>query len=134
MDIGLLHSHTGAAYIIFLAAIINLVLALAPSKNVGGMAKIMGLLHNVLLWGGRVNLLIGIVMWMRRFSEVPILELWWAWSALFFWAPVEILAKRMVKPDLQYMQDGGQASQKLVIGTGLQLLVVAIIFGIMHAK
>ena len=133
MELGLQHSHSGLAYLIFLAALVNLVLALAPSKNSPAMAKIMGILHQVILWGGRGNLLVGITMWLQFYSAEPIVEMCLHWAALLLWAPVEIMAKRLVKPDLMYMLDGGKASKKLIVGTGLQLVVVAIIFGMMHA-
>jgi hypothetical protein len=134
MDTGLLHSHSGLAYIIFIAALVNLVLALTKSNNGKGIAGVMKILHMVILMCGRVSIFIGIVMWFRRFSEVSFLNMWWAWSAILLWAPIEILAKRMVAPDLSYMKDGGQSSKNLVIGTGIQLVLVAVIFGMMHAK
>ena len=134
MDTGLLHSHTGLAYIIFIAALVNLVLALAKSSNGKGIAGVISVFHMTILWCGRLGIGIGVGMWFRRFSEVPFLDLWWAWSALLLWAPIEIVAKRLVLPDLSYMKEGGQASSKLVLGTGLQLLLVAIIFGFMHAN
>jgi len=134
MELGLLHSHSGLAYLIFLAALVNLVLALTPSKNSPAMAKVIGILHQVILWGGRVNLLIGTTMWIQYHFSRPFLDMWWGWSALLLWAPVEIMAKRLVQPDLKYMSDGGQSSKKLLLGTGLQLVVVALIFGMMHAR
>ena len=134
MDTGLLHSHTGLAYIIFIAALVNLVLALTKSSNGKGIASVISIFHLIILWCGRISILIGILMWFRRFSEVPFLNMWWAWSALILWAPIEIMAKRLVIPDLSYMKEGGQSSNKLVLGTGLQLLLIAIIFGIMHAN
>ena len=107
------------------------------NTHIQKMILIMNILHQIILWGGRGNLLIGMSMWVQRINgseQETFLTTWWAWSAIILWAPIEILAKRMVKPDLQYMADGGQASNKLVIGTGVQLLLIAIIFGMMHAK
>ena len=93
----------------------------------------MGVLHNIVLWGGRLNLLLGIGMLVHRFPGMDqILGYWWAWSALILWGPVEVLAKKKIKPDLQYLRDGGQSSKNLLIGTGCQLLLVAVIFGMMQ--
>ena len=134
MDIGLLQSLSGVAYIIFVAAIVNLVLALAPNQNASTTSKIMTVFHQVLIWGGRFNLLIGIAMLGLHFSSLPVLNRWLGGFALVLWIPVEVVGKSMINPDLKYMRDGAPASKKLVLGAGLQLVLVAVIFGIMHAK
>jgi hypothetical protein len=65
----------------------------------------------------------------------PIMEMWWAWLALLLWGAVEVVSKRMIKPDLDYVLEGGQSSTKLVIGFTIELLVIAIIYGMMsHGK
>jgi hypothetical protein len=135
MDVGLLHSHSGLAYLLFLAALVNLVLALTPGKKAAGIAKTMSVFHSIILWCGRLNLLIGIVMWQfGSLSQAPFINLWWAWSALLLWGPVEVLGKRFVRPDLEFMKEGGSPSKKLLLGSSLQLMLIAIIFGLMHAK
>ena len=134
MHIGLLQSHSGVAYIIFVAAIVNLVLALALNQKASTMSKIMTLFHNVLIWGGRFNLLIGIALLGMNFSSLPALSRWWGGFALLLWVPVEVVARRMIHPDLKYMRDGASSSRTLILGAGLQLVLVAVIFGIMHAK
>jgi hypothetical protein len=65
----------------------------------------------------------------------PIMEMWWAWLALLLWGAVEVVSKRMIKPDLDYVLEGGQSSTKLAIGFTIELLVIAIIYGMMsHGK
>ena len=130
MEIGLIHGHKSLAYLMFGIALINVVLALKPNKS----AKALKILHTVLMNIGRVTLLVGLSLWMVKWSGAPILNMWWAWSALLLWGPIEVLAKRMVKPEIQYLLDGGQSSNKLVKGTVGQLLIIAIIFALMSAK
>ena len=139
MYIGLLHSHTGLAYVLFLAALLNLACALVPgAKSNDGqsrpIARVMKVSHIIVLNAGRVNLLIGLGMiFMLDVLSNP-LSYWWAWLSLLLWGPVEVAAKRLVKPEIQYIQDGGQPTKRLLLGTGIQLVLVATIFGIMHAK
>ena len=130
MEVGLIHGHKSLAYLMFGIALINVVLALKPNKS----AKALKILHTVLMNIGRLTLLVGLSLWTVKWSGVPILNMWWAWSALLLWGPIEVLAKRMVKPEIQYLMDGGQSSNKLVKGTVGQLLIIAIIFALMSAK
>ena len=130
MEIGLIHGHKSLAYLMFGIALINVVLALMPNRN----AKVLKILHTILMNTGRLTLIIGLSIWVVKWSGAPILNMWWAWSALLLWGPIEVLAKRMVKPDIQYLLDGGQSSKKLVMGTVGQLLIIAVIFGLMSAK
>lgn len=130
MEIGLIHGHKSLAYLMFGIALINVVLALKPNRS----AKALKILHMVLINIGRLTLLVGVSLWMIKWSAAPVLNMWWAWSALLLWGPIEVLAKRMVKPEIQYLMDGGQSSSKLVIGTVGQLLIIAVIFALMSAK
>lgn len=130
MEIGLIHGHKSLAYLMFGIALINVVLALKPNRS----AKALKILHTVLMNIGRLTLLVGVSLWMIKWSAAPVLNMWWAWSALLLWGPIEVLAKRMVKPEIQYLMDGGQSSSKLVIGTVGQLLIIAVIFALMSAK
>ena len=92
----------------------------------------MKISNSIVLWGGRLNILFGVYLLYAKYSFAP---LWWAWSALLLWGPVEVVSKRMIKPDLEYFLDGGQSSKKLAIGFTIELLIVAIIFGMMsHGK
>lgn len=137
MLIGLRHSHFGLAILIFVLALLNLVFALMPNKSNPAMAKVMKISHSIVLWGGRGNLFFGLGVYFMNpaYLAKPIMEMWWAWLALLLWGPVEAVSKRMIKPDLDYVLEGGQSSKKLAIGFGIELIVVAIIFGMMsHGK
>ena len=130
MEIGLIHGHKSLAYLMFGIALINVVLALMPNRS----AKTLKVLHMVLMNVGRLTLLVGLSVWIVKWSGAPFANMWWAWSALILWGPIEVLAKRMVKPEIQYLMDGGQSSSKLVKGTVGQLLIIAVIFALMSAK
>ena len=130
MEIGLIHGHKSLAYLMFVIALINVVLALKPNKS----AKALKMLHTVFVNIGRLTLLIGLSLWIFVWSATPFMNMWWAWSALLLWGPIEVLAKRMVKPEIQYLMDGGQSSSKLVMGTVGQLLIIAVIFALMSAR
>ena len=126
MEVGLINGHKSLAYLMFGIALINVVLALKPNKS----AKSLKILHTVLMNTGRLTLVVGLSLWILVWSDTPVLDMWWAWSALLLWGPIEVLAKKMVKPEIQYMMDGGQSSSKLVTGTVGQLLIIAVIFAL----
>ena len=130
MEVGLIHGHKSLAYLMFGIALINVVLALKPNKG----AKALQILHTILMNTGRLTLLVGLSLWMVNWNGVPIMNMWWAWVALLLWGPIEVLAKRMVQPEIQYLMDGGQFSNRLVKGTVGQLLLIAVIFTLMSAK
>ena len=130
METGLIHGHKTLAYLMFGAALVNLVLALMPNRS----AKVVKLLHAVVMNMGRLALLLGLSLWAVKWSGAPVTAMWWAWSALLLWGPMEVVAKRLVKPDIQYMLDGGESSKKLTIGLAVELVVITIIFGLMSAK
>ena len=131
---GLLHSHTGLAYLIFLVALLNLVLILARARVDADMAKIAHYVHTFgLLMLGRINLVLGLALWAMMYSSVPLATTWWMWVSLLLWAPIEIVGKRFVKAELQHVRDGGAASGRLVGGAALELLFVVLIFGLMSA-
>ena len=135
MDESTLHMYLG--YAIFLAAVCNMGMALSVARSDASMARVMHWTHSVgILWLGRLELLVGIGM-VARFRDVYLSSAmdytWQGWAAILLWAPVEIMAKRKIKPDLDVIQDGGQASSNLAIGAGIQLLAVTAIFGLMHS-
>ncbi len=130
MEIGLIHGHMTLAYLMFGFALVNLVLVLMPKKN----GKLIKILHSIVLNVGRLALVLGVSIWAVKWSGAPILGMWWAWSALLLWGPMEVVAKRFVKPDVEYLLEGGDASSKLTIGMVVELFIVTIIFGLMSAK
>ena len=135
MVVGFQHAHTGLAYLIFVACLVNLALVLSVSKKPASLANVMRWSHQVVLWGGRVNLLIGAVFWyMAKFYERDLISHWWVVASVLLWGGVEVLGKRMVNADLQFVRDGAPPGKKLLIGVSLQLLIVALIFAMMSIK
>ena len=130
MEMGLIDGHKTLAYLMFGFALVNLVLALMPNRN----GKVLKILHSAVLNIGRLALVIGISLWAVNWSAAPVLGMWWAWSALLLWGPMEVISKRLVKPDIQYLLDGGESSSKLTMGMVGELLIVTVIFGLMSAK
>jgi hypothetical protein len=84
-----------------------------------------------LLMSGRLNILIGIAT--MALLDVP-WATWWAWAGLLLWAPVEIVNKRMISPELALAKDGGNASTRLVAGAAAELVLIVAIFGLMSAR
>lgn len=129
MVIGLLHTHTSLAYLIFLVALIDLVLVLAKARSDASIAKIVRWSHEIgILWFGRVTILAGLAFVLA--SHYPLTS-WWIWVSVLLWGPVEAMGRRFVKAELQLVEDGGEASSRLTTGTVVQLLCIVIIFGLM---
>ena len=132
MLIGLMHTHRTMAYLLFLVALVNLVLALSKGRNDPTFARGLHLSHKIgILMLGRVNLVLGLALW--HLKGWPITT-WWIWVSFLLWGPIEVLGKRLVTPELALVQDGGQGSGRLIGGVAAQLIVVAIIFGLMSAR
>lgn len=133
METGLVHGHKGLAYLMFVLALVNVVMTLMPNRNTPTMAKVISILHSIVINIGRIMLVLGLTIWFFRYNHLPFLNIWWAWSAVFLWGPIEVVSKRMVKPEVTYMLDGGTSTSKLTAGVILELLVIAVIFGLMSA-
>ena len=132
MLIGLLQTQRTLAYLLFLLALVNLIIALSKGRNDSGFARGLHLMHKVgILMIGRLHLLIGTGIW---FLEGASLTMWGFWASLLLWVPVELIGRRMIAPEVTLVQDGGQASARLVAGVATQLLLIAVIFGLMSAK
>ena len=130
-----LHMILGNA--LFLIAVLNMILALSLARSDAAMSKLMKWSHSLgLLWVGRLVLLIGIGRVISEsgyyLSSVANFT-WQGWVAILLWAPVEIVGKRHVVPDLAVVQDGGQASSRLGLGAGIQLVMITAIIGLMHS-
>ena len=134
METGLVHGHKGLAYLMFVLALVNVVMTLMPNRNTPTMAKIINVVHSIVVNLGRLMLIVGMSIWIFKWSQVTVLNMWWAWSALLLWGPIEVVSKRLVKPEVTYMMDGGQSTNKLTIGVIIELLVIAVIFGLMSAQ
>jgi hypothetical protein len=130
--IGLLQTQRTLAYLLFLVALVNLIIALSKGRNDSGFARGLHLSHKIgILIVGRINVLIGVVIWIL---EGHMLSMWGAWAALLMWVPVELIGRRLIAPEVSLVQDGGQASGRLVAGVTIQLLLIAVIFGLMSAR
>lgn len=132
MEVGLIHLHRTLGYLAFVAALVNLVLALTKGRTDPRIATVQ---HHVHTWGlmmaGRVNIVLGLTM---MFVLSYPMTAWWAWISLVLWGPVEAVGKRMVKAELAVARDGGTAASRLVAGAGIQLLIMVAIFGLMSAR
>jgi hypothetical protein len=132
MIVGLLHSHSGLAYIVFLAALLNLFFALASGSLGKNSVVLLTWTHRLLIWCGRLNLLVGVVYWaMSGFMNIPLIQQWWIFVSVLLWGPIEVMAKRFVVPELELLQAGASKSKKLTIGVVVQLLCMICIFGLM---
>ena len=130
---GLIHGHKSIAYLLFLVALVDLVLALTRGRTHAPTARLLRFVHGIGLMGlGRLTLVLGLVMLFVHPAYGP--GTWWAWSGVVLWGPIEVAAKRLVKPELQVVADGGQASGRLVLGTLIQLVCITVVFGLMSAR
>ncbi len=133
MEIGLLHLHRTLAYAIFLIALVNLVIALSKGRTDAGMAGVLHWTHKGgVMMAGRLTLVVGIVLF-AVLGTYPLTSLW-MWSGILLWAPIEIVSKRFVQPEIDLVKDGGSGSSRLVIGTAIELVCIVLIFGLMTAR
>lgn len=130
---GLFHLHRTLAYLVFLIALINVVLVLSRGRSDPKTARLVGLLGRFgLRMGGGLTVLLGLSVW--SLGDTWSLGTPWLWISLGLWAPVEILNQRMLLPETQLVQDGGQGTARMVMGAIGQLLCIAAIFGLMSAR
>lgn len=129
---GLIHSHRTLAYLIFLIALVNMVLVLAKARTDVNIARVVRYSHEFgILWAGRLNIILGFALWYLITYPA---STWWIWVSLLLWGPIEAMGRRFIKAELQMVQDGGQASNRLTIGAVVQLVCIVIIFGLMSAR
>ncbi len=133
MEIGLLHLHRTLGYLVFFASLVNLVLVLVKARSDARAAAALHWVHQVAVLGaGRLNLVLGVAMvfllpWVPKGAV-------WAWAGLLLWGPIEVVSKRLVKPEIAMVRDGGSASGRLLLGTAVELLIIVAIFGLMSAR
>ena len=133
MLIGLLHLHRTLAYLLFVLALVNVGLALARGRTDPRMgALIGGIVRYGIRMGGGLTVLAGVGLWATR-SDLP-LSTGWTWASLLLWLPVEFCGSRLVLPEVAVVKDGGQASNRMLVGTLGQLFLIAVIFGLMSAR
>ena len=131
MIVGLLHSHSGLAYIVFLAALLNLFFTLASGSLGKNSVALLTWTHRVLLWGGHINLLIGgMYLIVAGFMSATLSHQWWILVSVILWGPIEVMAKRLVVPELDLLQARANKSNKLTIGIVVQLVCITCVFGL----
>ena len=129
---GLSHLHQSLAYLVFLGVLGTTALAFAGAGKKAALAKMMGYVHRFcLLMAGRLVVVVGIGMVVA--SSTPVFQ-GWLLSGLVGWAVIEVVAKRMVKPEIEAAQAGDMATGQLIGGAVIELLVVAVMFGLMTAR
>jgi len=133
VEVGLLHLHRTLGYLLFVVALVDLVLVITKARSDARLAGILSKVHTFGMMGaGRLNLVIGITLLVTG-QTYPIAT-WWAWAGLALWVPIEIVAKRLIKPEIAVAVDGGTASGRLALGAAIELLCIVAIFGLMSAR
>ena len=121
----LLHSHSGLAYLILLAGLLNVGLALSVAKKPITVAKVMLWSHRVLMWGGRFNIVLGFVFWyVIGFVNVGVVGNLWAFASVLIWGGIEVFGKRFTKEGLSVAVKGTPTGRKLLIGSSVQLILI----------
>jgi hypothetical protein len=129
MDIPDLHKHL--AYLLFLASMVNLAMAMSTGRS-SRIASVLKWTHSIgVLQLGRLTLVLGLVVFHQ--SGLP-MATWWIWVSLLLWGPVEMVGKKLVKPELAVIAAGGQGARGLMKGTAIQLVCILVIFGLMSAR
>ncbi len=132
MITGFLHLHKALAYLMFLVALADVILALTAARSDPRAANVLRWAHTLgLLMAGRVSLVVGLTLWVQLPYGVGTP---WIWLSLLLWGPIEVAAKRLVAPELKAVADGGTASGRLLGGVGIELLCVVLIFGLMSVR
>ena len=128
--VGMLHSHTGLGYLLLVVSLINIALSLSASKTPRAFAKFMRLCHNIYLFGGRLNVVLGIAMIIMNVGVRPtsLVQYWWIVISILLWGVAEMVSKRLVKSDLNEVQDGIPPSKNLSIGFCIEFVVLVCIY------
>lgn len=130
---GLLHLHRTLAYLIFVLALVNVGLTLARGRTDARTAGIVGGIARFgIRMGGGLTVLVGLGLWATH-PAWPITT-GWAWISLLLWVPVELCGSRLLLPEVALVKDGGQGTTRMLLGALGQLLLIAIIFGLMSAR
>lgn len=132
MLIGLLHLHRTLAYLLFGVALMNVGLALSRGRTDPRMAGLVGgITRYGIRMGGGLTVLGGVALWSMS-PHIP-LTATWTWASLVLWVPVELCGSRLLLPEVALVQDGGMGTNRMLFGALGQLLLIAIIFGLMSA-
>jgi len=132
METGLIHLHKSLAHLLVLFALLGMILAVAGASKKPNLANIMMKNHKFgVLMLGRLIYVAGLATAMmggHSFLQP------WVLAGLLFWGVVEVVAKRMITPELQGVVDGGVGSSKLMAGAAIELVVIVLIYGLMQMR
>ncbi|MCB9740259.1 MAG: hypothetical protein H6747_13445 [Deltaproteobacteria bacterium] len=127
----LIHGHKGLGQLVFALAVAGFAFALAGAGSKPGPSQALDRVHRFgLMMVGRLNVLLGIALLLVLNSEAhrPLFTVA-PWLGLLLWGPVEVLGKRLVSANVRGTPTGDVG--KVRLGTGLQLLVIVLIYGAM---
>lgn len=132
MTTGLNHLHTNFANLLVFFALIGLLLSIFGASKKPSFAAVMNKSHKFgILMLGRLVYVAGLGLAMAAgfsFSQP------WILAGLLLWGAVEVAGKRLVTPELDKVLQGETGSIRLVAGAAIQLLVIAVVWGVMHMK
>ena len=132
MTTGLNHLHTNFANLLVLFALIGLILSVVGASKKPSFAAIMTKNHKFgILMLGRLVYVAGLGLAMAAgfsFGQP------WMLAGLLLWGVVEVAGKRLVAPELDKVLNGETGSGRLIAGAAIQLLVIAVVWGVMHMK
>jgi len=107
---------------------VNFLLTLVGARKSAGLAKVLGILAKAVLQAvGGIVVIAGFYL-AFRLSQFGA---WWVWASVALWIPVAIVGKRVLGPEIDLVKGGGQASGRMVMAAGIQLICVVAIIGLM---
>lgn len=132
MYTGLLHSHSGFAYLLMASTSLSLLLAIVTAATGAkpGVLRIAGILVRAEAALMGITGLIGLGMWFMGAWPV---SAWWLWAGVVVLVLQGGLVARGVKPAMKAAADGAGASRWVGLAAAHWVLIVAI-FGIMQAN
>ena len=111
---------------------VGLILSVVGASKKPSFAAIMTKNHKFgILMLGRLVYVAGLGLAMAAgfsFSQP------WMLAGLLLWGVVEVAGKRLVAPELDKVLHGETGSGRLIAGAAIQLLVIAVVWGVMHMK
>ncbi len=129
---GLTHAHKYLGYLTFALAFGGFALSLAGARTQASRAALLSKIHKIgMMNAGRVNILLGFAVLFLKYPTEAYAAKWAVWSGFVAWGVIEPIGKRLVQGELEQVAQGGTASNKLVIGTLLEVLILTAVVGMM---